>query len=145
MINNLYIYYILIIIIIGLILYYINKYLSDKIIYNEKLSPFECGLSSFNQSRSTFNVIFIIIAILFLPFDLEISSLLPYSLVLYLTNIYGLIIIIIFTSLLIIGLIYEYKTKIILINKKHIKSLNKYNLYNYIKLKYFYKLSILIV
>jgi len=47
-------------------------------VYAEKTGPFECGLTSFQQSRIAFTVYFILIAILFLPFDIELSTVLPY-------------------------------------------------------------------
>lgn len=130
MLNNTYIYFSIFVPILGALLFIVNKYLSVKNVYSEKVSPFECGLSSFSQTRSSYHVAFILIAILFLPFDLEISSLLPYSLVLYLTHSYGLTIIIIFTLLLIVGFCYEFNTNALTINKNHIKMLSKNNLYN---------------
>ena len=130
MLNNTYIYFSILVPILSAILFIVNKYFSVKNIYNEKVSPFECGLSSFNQTRSSYHVAFILIAILFLPFDLEISSLLPYSLVLYLTHSYGLTIIIIFTLLLIVGFCYEFNTNALHIKKNNIKMLSKNNLYN---------------
>lgn len=107
---TLYIYFILIPIVSQLLLG-INLLLSYNNTYSDKTIPFECGLSSFNQTRAAFSVSFILIAILFLPFDLEVSSILPYSLALYYTNSYGLTIIIIFIIILAIGFIYEYCTK----------------------------------
>ena len=114
--------------VIGLLLFGVNKYLSLKNTYNQKISPFECGLTSFVQTRSSYHVAFILIAVLFLPFDLEISNLLPYSLVLYITNSYGLTIIILFTMILIFGFAYEFNTNALSIKKNHIKLLNKQNL-----------------
>lgn len=136
-INNSYLIFALLVPVISLLLFGINKYFSIKNIYNQKISPFECGLSSFNQTRSSYNVAFILIAILFLPFDLEISSLLPYSLVLYLTNSYGLMIIIIFTILLIFGFAYEFNTNALSIKKNHIKILNKSSTLRSLKINHF--------
>jgi len=135
MLNNTYIYFSILVPILSAILFIVNKYFSMKNPYNEKLTAFECGLSSFNQTRSSYNVAFILIAILFLPFDLEISSLLPYSLVLYLTHSYGLIIIVIFTLLLIVGFCYEFNTNALTIKKNNVKMLSKNNLYNNIAKK----------
>lgn len=130
MINTsyLYIYWIILVVIVGVALLLINYYLSTKDAYNEKLSPFECGLYSFNQTRSSYSVGFILIAILFLPFDLEISSILPYSLVLYFTNSYGLMIMVIFVLILLWGFYYELKNNALKMKKEHIKTLVKRNL-----------------
>lgn len=130
MFNISYLIYAVLILVVALLLFVVNKYLSLKNVYNDKVSLFECGLSSFNQTRSSYLVAFILIAILFLLFDLEISSLLLYSLVLYLTNSYGLTIVILFTIILIFGFCYEFNTNALKIKKTHVKSLNKNNLFN---------------
>src|SRR5688500_10878850 len=43
----------------------------------EKISVYECGFSSFGDSRSRFEIRFYIVAILFMIFDLEIVFLFP--------------------------------------------------------------------
>ena len=136
-INNSYLILAGLIPIISILLFGLNKLFSVKNVYNQKISPFECGLSSFNQTRSSYHVAFILIAILFLPFDLEISSILPYSLVLYLTNSYGLTIVVLFILLLIFGFIYEYNTNALSINKNHIKNDNKIKTLNTLKINNF--------
>ena len=73
--------------------------------YIEKNGPFECGFTSFQQSRSAFSVAFILVAILFLPFDLEISSILPFVISPYSNGLYGLVILVIFLILLIVAFV----------------------------------------
>lgn len=85
--------------------------------YIEKSGPFECGFNSFEQSNNPIPVAFILVALLFLPFDLEISSMLPYIVSIYNLGIYGLFIFIIFLLILIIGFIYELNTKSLSINR----------------------------
>lgn len=48
----------------------------------EKVSVYECGFDPFGSSRVPFSVKFYLIGILFLIFDLEISFLFPWSVVL---------------------------------------------------------------
>lgn len=43
----------------------------------EKLSAYECGFNPFEDARTTFDIRFYLVAILFLIFDLEISFLFP--------------------------------------------------------------------
>lgn len=117
-------YYLLITPFIAIILIIINIFLSFNNQYLEKNSPFECGFTSYKQSRSSLNVTFIIVAILFLPFDIEISSILPYVISAYNNGIYGLIIVIIFIFVLVIVFIYELKLDIIKLNKNYF-NLNK--------------------
>lgn len=93
--------------IVAVVLILINYLLAVENPYLEKNGPFECGFTSYQQSRSAFNVAFILIAILFLPFDLEISSILPYVVSAYSNNSYGLSILIIFLISLVIAFVYE--------------------------------------
>ena len=92
---------------VAFILVGLNYLISPYNSYQEKDSPFECGFTSYLQSRSAFNVSFILIAILFLPFDLEISSLLPFVISAYSNNIYGLSILVIFLLTLVVAFVYE--------------------------------------
>jgi len=43
----------------------------------EKLSVYECGFNPFSDSRLEFDVKFVLIGILFIIFDLELSFLFP--------------------------------------------------------------------
>lgn len=99
--------YILIVLIVGLLLLGLNYLLSTQNPDPLKVGPFECGLSSFNQSRVTFSVLFVLIAILFLPFDLEVSCVLPFGLCFYNLQSFGFIVISTFLILLTLGFIFE--------------------------------------
>jgi len=74
----------------------------------EKLSAYECGFNPFDDARATFDIRFYLIAILFLIFDLEISFLFPWSLVLNNIPLFGYCTMIIFLVILTIGFIYEW-------------------------------------
>lgn len=93
--------------IVAVVLILINYLFSTGSSYTEKDGPYECGFTSFQQSRSAFNVAFILVAILFLPFDLEISSLLPFVVSAYSNNLYGLSILVLFLLTLVIAFVYE--------------------------------------
>ena len=75
----------------------------------EKLSVYECGFEPFNDTRNTFDSHFYIVSVLFIIFDLEIVYLIPWSLTIY-SNIdsFGFPVMLVFLSLLILGLIYEW-------------------------------------
>lgn len=77
--------------------------------YSEKLSPYECGFDPFNDARSSFDIRFYLIAILFIIFDLEISFLFPWCICLGTLPRFGFWSMFIFLSLLTIGFIYEWK------------------------------------
>mgnify|MGYP004710892743 FL=1 len=119
-------YYMILVPIISKLLIIINYLITNKSDNNiNKTGPYECGFYSFRQSRTTYSIKFILIAILFLPFDLELTSILPYTLTINNTNIYGLYILLYFLLPLIIGFIIEINNKAIYINKIFIR--NNYN------------------
>lgn len=72
---------------------------------SEKVSAYECGFIPFNDTRQQFEVRFFLIGILFIIFDLEISLLFPWALVLNVANYW---MIIVFLVILTIGLIFEW-------------------------------------
>lgn len=74
----------------------------------EKVSVYECGFDPFGDSRQKFEIRFFLVGILFIIFDLEISFLFPWSLVLSDIHIFGYWTMIIFLAILTIGLVYEW-------------------------------------
>lgn len=73
-----------------------------------KVSAYECGFTPiFGQTRSTFQIHFMIVALLFLIFDLEILLLFPLAVSLYQVSIFGFTIGIIFFIILTIGFVLE--------------------------------------
>jgi len=92
--------------------------------YKEKKTPFECGYHSFlSQNRSQFTISFFIFGLLFLIFDLEIVLIYPYSVSSYANNIYGLVIMLIFTLIVTIGFIFELGKNALKIESKQYNSL----------------------
>lgn len=89
----------------------------------ERKSQYECGLEVFEEklgieTRERFYIKFYIVGILFLIFDLETLLLYPISLLFYssdsLTNINLIFIVfLLFIFLLLLGLFYEYRKKIL--------------------------------
>ena len=74
----------------------------------EKISIYECGFDPFADSRQKFEVRFFLVAILFIIFDLEISFLFPWTIVLYYLTTFAYWTMIIFLAILTIGLVYEW-------------------------------------
>ena len=76
--------------------------------YQEKYSIFECGFHSFLvQNRTQFGIKFFIFALIYLLLDLEILVIYPFSVSEYENDIYGLIIVLLFTIIITIGFIFE--------------------------------------
>jgi NADH-ubiquinone oxidoreductase chain 3 len=80
-----------------------------------KMSPFECGFSSFSQTRSPFHIHFFLVCLLFLVFDIEIALVYPYIVSFYYLKSYGLIVIILFIVLLTVGFIFEIGKKALIL------------------------------
>ena len=74
----------------------------------EKVSVYECGFDPFGSSRVPFSVKFFLVGILFLIFDLEISFLFPWCVVLNQIPLLGVWVMYLFLIVLTIGLIYEW-------------------------------------
>ena len=73
-----------------------------------KVSAYECGFSPvYGQTRSTFQIHFYIVAMLFLVFDLEILLLFPIAVTLYQVSTFGFSIALIFFIVLTIGFVLE--------------------------------------
>ncbi len=75
----------------------------------KKNSPFECGFEAFEDTHMKFDVRYYLVAILFIIFDLEITFLFPWALVLEDIGAAGFIAMAVFLILLTIGFIYEWK------------------------------------
>lgn len=105
--NNLFFLFIFIPL-LAFILLALNVLLSQHKPDEAKVSAYECGFSPvYGQTRSTFQIHFYIVAMLFLIFDLEILLLFPIAVTLYQVSIFGFSIAIIFFIVLTIGFVLE--------------------------------------
>jgi NADH-ubiquinone oxidoreductase chain 3 len=90
-----------------------------------KESVYECGFNAvYGQTRSTFQIHFFIVALLFLVFDLEILLLFPIALTLYQVSMFGFSVALIFFIVLTIGFVLEIGTGAIKVTSS---SINKNN------------------
>ncbi len=76
---------------------------------SEKNSPYECGFEAFEDARMKFDVRYYLVAILFIIFDLEITFLFPWGVVLESIGWFGYTAMLIFLGILVVGFIYEWK------------------------------------
>ena len=74
-----------------------------------KLSPYECGFEAFEDARMKFDVRYYLIAILFILFDLEITFLFPWAVVLPDIGFEGFVAMMVFLLILVVGFAYEWK------------------------------------
>jgi len=74
-----------------------------------KNAPYECGFMAFEDVRMKFDVRYYLVAILFIIFDLEITFLFPWAVVLEEVGTVGFVAMIVFLGILVVGFIYEWK------------------------------------
>ena len=74
----------------------------------QKLSPYECGFEAFEDARMQFDVRYYLVAILFILFDLEIAFLFPWAVSLKEIGFFGVMAMMIFLAILVLGFIYEW-------------------------------------
>lgn len=109
--------------ILGLILLNLNFFLAPHKPYKEKKTPFECGYHSFTtQNRTPFTVSFFIFGILFLLFDLEITTAFPFVVSSNFNNPYGFSVLISFILILTLGFVFELGKNALKIDTKQDKS-----------------------
>ena len=119
--------FILLVFIITFVFIIINFLLAPHNPYQEKYSIFECGFHSFfGQNRIQFTISYFIFALLFLVLDLEIVLLTPFVASQYVNNLYGLIIVILFITIITIGFIYELGKEALTLYKQGYYAANNY-------------------
>jgi NADH-quinone oxidoreductase subunit A len=80
-----------------------------QVYHPKKMMPYECGIDPIKDARDRFSVRFYIIAMLFLIFDVETVFLLPWAIVYDQLAIFGLIEMLIFIGILVIGYYYAWR------------------------------------
>lgn len=74
-----------------------------------KLEPYECGIPPEGDARGRFGVRFYIIAMLFVIFDVETIFLFPWAVQYKVLGLFGLVEMLVFLGILIVGYIWVYK------------------------------------
>jgi NADH-quinone oxidoreductase subunit A len=74
-----------------------------------KLKPYECGIPAEGDARGRYSVRFYIVAILFVIFDVETVFLFPWAVQFSTLGLYGLITMLVFLGILIVGYIWLYR------------------------------------
>lgn len=75
----------------------------------EKISAYECGFDPFEDARTTFDVRFYLVGLLFLLFDLEVAFLFPWSVEVTSLPFESIFSRLVFLGILTVGFVYEWK------------------------------------
>ncbi len=93
---------------VGVVPMLLGRFIAPHKPNSEKLSTYECGFEPFEDARMQFDIRYYLVTILFIIFDLEIAFLFPWAVVLKDIEFFGLISMMIFLTILILGFIYEW-------------------------------------
>lgn len=90
-----------------LLLLVLSLYLSPSQRTADKLSTYECGFDPYSDARLKFDILYYLVAILFLLFDLEIIFLFPFATLLTQLSFFNLMTYLTFFLVLTVGYLYE--------------------------------------
>lgn len=95
-------------VVLSLLMVFVSYYLVYRSVDVEKLSAYECGFHPFSDARDKFDIKFYLVSILFIIFDLEITFILPWILILDNLNLDGFVNMVLFLFILTLGFVYEW-------------------------------------
>ena len=75
----------------------------------EKLAPYECGIQEIEAPKRRFPVKYLLTGMLFIAFDIEIVSFYPLAILLHQLKVFGLIELLLFLLVLMIGYVYVWR------------------------------------
>lgn len=75
----------------------------------EKLAPYECGIQEVEPPKRRFPVKYLLTGMLFIAFDIEIVSFYPLAVLLHQLQLFGLIELLVFLAILMVGYIYVWR------------------------------------
>src|SRR5216684_2504944 len=93
----------------GLLVMALTTILGPKKPTPEKLAPYECGIQEIEAPKRRFPVKYLLTGMLFIVFDIEIVSFYPLAILLHQIKLLGLIELLIFLAILMIGYIYVWR------------------------------------
>lgn len=93
----------------GLFVMVLTNFLGPKKPSPEKLAPYECGIQEIEAPKRRFPVKYLLTGMLFIVFDIEIVSFYPLAILLHSLKVFGLIELLVFLLILMIGYIYVWR------------------------------------
>ena len=96
-------------ILFGILVLVLCFFLGPKKPSPEKLAPYECGIQEIEAPKRRFPVKYLLTGMLFIAFDIEIVSFYPLAILLHQLKVFGLIELLVFLLILMIGYIYVWR------------------------------------
>lgn len=96
-------------ILFGILVMVITTFIGPKKPSPEKLAPYECGIQEIEAPKRRFPVKYLLTGMLFIAFDIEIVSFYPLALMLHQLKTFGLIELIVFLVILMVGYVYVWR------------------------------------
>ncbi|WP_220129421.1 NADH-quinone oxidoreductase subunit A [Thermaerobacillus caldiproteolyticus] len=90
-----------------------GRFLRPNVPSDAKQTSYESGIEPFHDSRIQFNVRYYIFALLFVIFDVETVFLYPWAVAYDRLGLFALVEMLIFVLMLVIGLVYAWKKKVL--------------------------------
>jgi NADH-quinone oxidoreductase subunit A len=96
-------------ILFGILVMVITTFIGPKKPTPEKLAPYECGIQEIEAPRRRFPIKYLLVGMLFIAFDIEIVSFYPLAILLHQLKVFGLIELLLFLLVLMIGYVYVWR------------------------------------
>jgi len=93
----------------GILVMVLCLFLGPKKSSPEKLAPYECGIQEIEAPKRRFPVKYLLTGMLFIAFDIEIVSFYPLAILLHQLKVFGLIELLVFLLILMVGYIYVWR------------------------------------
>ncbi len=93
----------------GILVMVLCLFLDPKKPSPEKLAPYECGIQEIEAPKRRFPVKYLLTGMLFIAFDIEIVSFYPLAILLHQLKVFGLIELLVFLLILMVGYIYVWR------------------------------------
>jgi NADH-quinone oxidoreductase subunit A len=93
----------------GLVTFILGSLIRPRRVYKAKLLPYESGMDPFSDARIPFPMRYYVITMLFVLFDIEVAFLYPWAVVFDRIGLYGLIEMLLFIGILLVGFVYAWK------------------------------------
>ena len=93
----------------GILVMVLCLFLGPKKPSPEKLAPYECGMQEIEAPKRRFPVRYLLTGMLFIAFDIEIVSFYPLAILLHQLKVFGLIELLVFLLVLMVGYIYVWR------------------------------------